>query len=875
MWRRKRSDTDFQEEIRAHIDLETDRLINDGVNSEEARALAVRRFGNVGKARETFYESRRALWFEHFIQDMRYAVRTLFRTPAFAIVAIVTLALGIGASTAIFQVLDTVVLKPLPVRDPQRLVELQGYHNANPNGFSYPLLREMAARQTTVEGIFASASASIREFSIAGRAPAEPVAAWLATGNYFRLIGTEAQIGRFFTEADDDTSMPAVAVISDGFWRREFGRQADAVGQSVRINGIAATIVGVTKREFSGDRVGTPVDIWLPISFAGQLSHPSSLTASSIWLQPMARLRSDVPSEQAQAELSLLWDQLKEFSIRFRGVTQYRLELLPAYQGLGTLSSQFSRSLWLLMGIVTLLTLLASCNLANLLLARASARAREIGMRLAIGARRGRLIRQLLTESLVLSLFGGGLGLMLAAVTSNPLVKLVSLGENWRLSLHVDWRILGFTTSLSLAVAVIFGLIPALVATRVSLNTALQAHSHSHTGARSRSRAAKLFVVSQVALSFVLMTGALLLVRSFWNLTHQDFGLKPEGVLFAELDGDGTSFKELIDTEVRQTIYRRINEIPGVVSGAVIGVGILGRWSSVGESPVALPERVVPGVKIVPVSPRYLETMEIPILRGRSITEDDRRNGTRVAVVNQSAARLIFGSDDPIGRTFASGTVFPSNFMFVVVGVMKDHRFGSPREPFGPLVYVPVVQMPAGGPPRLVLRTSTDPMQFVQPLQQSIREVAPSLKISHVSLVRDLVRNAARQERLLAWLSGAFGALAVLLASIGLYGVVAYSTQRRTQEIGIRLTLGARIGQIRRSVLQDTLSTVIIGVVAGLAATVVMSRYVQSILFELTANDPLTIATTSGVMLVVGIFAGYLPARRASRVDLVVALRYE
>jgi predicted permease len=867
----------MEREWQFHREARIDALTASGLSRVDAERQARMEFGDPLRWLEQGREARGLRWLTDLDADLRYALRQLRRAPGFTAVAVSTLALGIGANSAIFQVLDAIVLRPLPVRAPEQLVKLQGYHNGRGMIFSYPLLREMDARQTTVEGIFASASLNIRDSLIAGRAPVEPVAAWVATGNYFRVLGTEPQHGRFFNEKDDDTPAPPVAVISDAFWRREFGARLDALGQPIRINGVDATIVGVTKREFDGERVGAAVDLWLPISFAGQLSSPSSLTASSAWLQPMARIRADVPLKQAQAELSLLWDQLKGFNIQTRGVTEYRLELLPAHQGLGSLHSQFSRSLWLLMGIVGLLALLTSCNLANLLLARATARTREISVRLAIGAGRSRLIRQLLTESLILCVIGGGLGLVLAAVSSRQLIALASAGETWRLSMNLDWRVAGFTAMVSLAAVCIFGLAPALTATRIGLNTVLQGHSRMHTRGRSGRLATKAFVVSQVALSFVLVAAALLLVRSFWNLTRQDFGFQPDHVVFAKLTGDDRNVRQLMDRDIRQVIYRRMNEIPGVLSAAV-GTGILGEWSAYGVSPIALSDRTLSendGVRIVPVSPRYVETMSIPMLRGRSISDDDGRTTKRVAVISETAARLMFGSADPLGGAFASGTAFPSQVMFEIVGVMKDHKFGSPSEPFGPLVFVPLLQWPASGSLGVILRITGNPVNLASPLQGAIQEVAPGFKVGQLTPLRDLVRTAARRERLVAWLSGVFGVLGLVLASLGLYGVVSYGTERRTQEIGIRMALGARVAQIRRAVLTESLATVSIGILIGLAAAISTTRYLESLLFGISSSDPVTIVGTAFLMLAGSALASYVPARRASRVDPLVALRSE
>lgn len=875
LFRRPSIDDDIREEIESHLAMRAESNRASGLPPDEALHAARRQFGS----RARVHEETRALYIPWFIetigQDVRYGVRTLTRNPGFALTAVVTLALGIGATAAIFQALDTVVLKPLSVRDPHGLVRIQGYHDDRGNGFSYPLLREMTARQTTVEGIFTSAVVIAEAMAIDGRDPADQVAVWVATGNYFRAIGTEPWRGRLFADADDEPSAEPVAVISYAFWRRELGSRSDAIGRTVHVNGVTATIVGITRPEFGGERIGTPVDVWLPLSFADRLSGPSSVTASAIWLQPMARLRADVPLAQAEAELSLLWDQLKELSIQFRGVTRYHAALIPAPQGLGALHTQFSRSLWLLMGIVAVLALLTSCNLANLLLARAVARTREIGVRLAIGARRRRLVRQLVTESLVLCTVAGGLGLLLAAAGSRLLVALASAGEAWRLPLALDWRVAAFTALLSLCMAAIVGLAPALTATSADVTAALQGNGRRNAGDRRRHPVSQSFVVAQVALSFLLVAAACLLGRSFWNLTHQDFGFEPDGVLMAELD---TQRGSPVWTRSAEALHQRLGEIPGVVSAAVTSSGILGQWSPVGVTALATADRIVPadaGARIVPVSPGYVETMRIPIFRGRSIAEGDHRDALRVAVINETAGRLLFGSLDAVGRSFAAGSEFPSSSMFEVVGVMGDHVFAAPQQPIGALVFAPLAQWPAGGPPRAFLRVASDRVPLDTSLETAVQDILPGYTVSRVRPLADLVRLAARREHMLAWLSATFGGLALVLAVVGLYGVTAYSAKRRKHEIGIRMALGARPAEIRRAILKDSFVAVAAGLSIGLTATLVATRALDSVLFGLSRNDPATLLAAACVLFAVAMLAAYQPAERAARSDPLESIRQE
>ena len=872
------ADPRLDEELSTHLDLLTAEYERTGLQPEDARAAARRELGSGTRIREVHREQRRLSFVDSIFQDLRYTFRHWRAHPGFAATAILTLGLGIGANSAIFQLLDRIVLRSLPVRDPQHLVITQGYWNDDGQGFSYPLLREMNARQSVVEGIFASGGAPVKEIQINGRTVTETPDCSLATGNYFRLIGTTPQLGRFFTESDDAPAAPAVTVLSDRFWRSEFGGQTSAIGGTIRVNGVAVTIIGVTRPEFFGDRVGSTPALWMPMSMATPLGSPDSLTASMIWLVPMARLRADVPLAQAHAQLSVLWDQLREFSMQTSEPTKYRLELLPGRQGRNILQTQFTRPLWLLMGIVGLVALIACSNLANLLLARATARTHEMGVRLALGAGRTRLLRQLLTESFALAALGGLVGLVLASFASNQLILLASAGETWQLSTSVDWRIAMFTLLVTLASVIIFGIAPAFAATRVGLNAALHTSRRSYTGGAHRSAATRVFVIAQVSLSLLLVAGASLLVRSFWKLTHQEFGYQTESLLMVTLRNNGASFDEFLAPAFSLNVARRAKEIPGVRNAAVSASGLLNSGFGIDPGRLSVPDRALPEsavARIVPVTPGYLETMGIAVVRGRSLTDDDRRGSPHVAVISETAARLMFGSADPIGQKFSQGDSYRPNRAFEVVGVMHDVRYASPREPFGGLIFAPLGQVFLGTPPTLAVRTVGDTGSIPAALEQSIREISPEVKIVRIEALRDVVQTQARRERLLAWLSGAFGGLALLLAAVGLYGVISYAAERRTQEMGIRLALGARAQQVRALLLREVGFLLATGLVLGGAATIVLARTLRSLLFDLAPQDPATLAFAAMVLSLVALAAGYFPARRAARLDPMIALRTE
>jgi predicted permease len=681
-----------------------------------------------------------------------------------------------------------------------------------------------------------------------------------------------------FTETDDEPTSAPVAVISDAFWRREFDGSTNVLGRLIHIKKIPITVVGVTRQEFFGEIVGETPDLWVPLSLVSQIDPGLPLEPANVWLWPMARLRPDVPLSRAQSELDALYNQLKPFTIRSKDANQYRLALLPAPQGKGALHEEFGSALWILMAIVGMLALIACCNLANLLLARATSRSHEIGVRLAIGATRARVVRQLLTESVLLGLIGGGFAFLLAGASAHALVTLATIGQELSLTINPDWRVIAFTAGISFVAVLVFGLVPAVTATRVGISSTLQSSRRTHTGSRSRHVTSNMFVVAQIALCLMLVAGASLLTRSFWKLTHQDFGYTPDRVLTAYLhfdDSQGQLWKTLHSAPFRDALYQKVRGIPGIRNASLSMGGPLFFLSD--TRPFSLPGRASrenEQVSVVRVYPNYFETMGIPILAGRPITDDDRRGAPRVAVISETTARRFFGNENPVGKTFGFRK-FDAAQSIQIVGVARDMRYEQPREDFRSLVFVPMEQINAFSVPEIVVQADGDPTRFAEPVRKAVTELVPGLDVWGTKTLSETVLIRLRRERLLAWLSAAFGALALILASVGLYGVVSYRVELRTQEIGIRLALGANPRRLRTMLLRDVLQMVGIGLVGGGMATLAFTGILQTVLFELSPRDPGTLVVAAVVLMAVAIVAGFVPARRASRLDPMTALRRE
>jgi len=880
-WRRDEFDRELAEEMRFHLELKSEGNRAAGMAPEEAHLTAQRQFGNPTLLQEVSREMWGYRSLETLVQDVRYGLRMLIRHPGFTAVAVLSLALGIGANTAIFSLIDAVLLKYLPVKAPEQLylIAHAGERGVS-EGSNFPLFEQLRDHSQSFSGLMAF---NPNQWKVTANGETELISGQVVTGNYFSLLGVGAALGRTLTVDDDRVPKGhPVAVISYAYWQRRFAGDPGVLGQSIAIDLMPFTIIGVTPPEFFGLQVGRSTDISVPMSMHPLVGSGSSLSNRSGWwrLPMLGRLKPGVKVEQARAELDVLFQQFMadvEMKPEWRRDSFARVELIPASNGLAELRRQFSSPLQVLMVVVGLVLLIACANVANLLLARASVRQKEIAIRLAIGAGRVRLVRQLLTESVLLALTGGSLGLFFAYRVSNLLVSFIPpKGAPLTLHLSPDARILGFTAAVSLLTGILFGLAPALQATRVELNATLKDNARSPSGSPARFGLGKVLIVSQVAISLLLLVGAGLFVRSLQNLKHVETGFNRDHVLLFNINCYGTAYKGDKLSALHQELLEKMNALPGVRSATLstagpIGGGMDGRRITV---PGFAHRYEDEGISVNWVEQRYFETMGISLVAGRDFSLQDSEQAPKVAVISESVARYYFPNENPLGRRITVGLP-PEAGQCEIVGVVKGAKFDGLRKENTRVVYLSHRQSWTRPSITFALRTAGDPSNLIAAVRREVRAVGQDVPVTSVKTLAAQVDESLARERLVATLSGFFGLLALLLACLGLYGIMAYAVARRTHEIGIRLALGAQRGDVVWLVMRETLLLALIGVAIGLPAALATTRLISDFLFGLTATDPATISMATLLMIAVAALAGYLPARRASRVDPMVALRDE
>ena len=842
------------------------------------------------------------------LKDLRHAVRMLLGAKGWTAVVLLSLALGIGANTAIFSAINGLLLTQIPVRDPDTLVRLRysgrndmvtsssdyGFSAKAADGqnvrttFSYAMYQQFAADNRTMSDLFACAPYGRVNVVVDGQA--ELATAFVSTGNYYQVLGIRARAGRIITPEDDKPSAPPAAVISSKYWHTRFMTDPAAVGKTIRVNDVVVTVVGVIAPEFTG--IQQPVselpDIGLPLSLEPQLNTFGEARLGQPtywWLQVMGRLKPGATAAQVQGNLEGVFQHtaragldsyMKGLPEAERGTAMNRtrtevphLRVDSGSRGIYDVNTTNLRAATILGVVVALVLLIVCANVANLLLSRAATRQKELSVRLSLGATRLRLIRQLLTESLLLAAVGGVLG-VLVGYWGKQLLP----GPTGQAPL-LDWRVLAFVLAVTALTGIVFGIAPALGATGVDVNTALKQSSRSVAG--SRSVLSKSLLIAQVAISLVLLVGAGLFLRTLHNLRHVDVGFNPQNLLLFRVQPQLNRYDEKRTAALYGRLLERIAAVPGVRAAALTNPALL--TGSVNSTGIFVRGRVYANardsgtsINRLVVSPNFFEVMEIPILLGRGLTPRDNEAAPKVVVINDAAAKKFFPNENAIGQRFGSSV--ENNSQLEVVGIIRDAKYNSVRDAAPPTMYVPYLQTRAASA-IIAVRTAGDPAAATGSVREAVRQVDSNLPMVDVSTQLEQVERRFEQEKLFAQAYALFGALAMLLAAIGLFGLMSYSVSRRTNEIGIRMALGAQRGHVLGLVMRESMILVVAGVVLGVAVALGLSQFVATLLYGLAGTDAMTMAAAIGVMVLVSALAGFLPARRASRVDPMVALRYD
>lgn len=837
-----------------------------------------------------------------FMQDVRYAARQLRKSPGFAAVAIFSLALGIGANTAIFTLINTLILKSLPVRNPERLVSFgTGIDSGQIDGigpgaldiFPYDFYKQIEQQHEPLQDVCAIGSYPVTVSVRTGPGGvASQALSQLVSGTFFRVLGVEPALGRSILPEDADApGRNPVAVISHRYWLKTLSADPSVIGRSITINGTAFTVIGVTPPNFFGVEVNpdTP-DMWLPITMQQEVMlQPSLLNPHGLfWLHMMGRRKEGIGAQQAQAWAT---QQIQQFMLAREGaqisdkrqgeIRQIYIDMLPGGRGISHLRDQFSKPLYILMGVVVLVLAIACANLANFLLAKSAAREREIATRMAMGASPARVLWHVLTEALLLSSLGGIAGLLLAFVGTRMLVRFLAEGaKSSSLNASPDLRVLAFAFGASLLTGAVFGILPAWRASKLSAAALTSsARSASGTGARSKRLLPKILVAGQVALSLILLVGAGLFLRTLANLKNQDFGFNRRNVLLVDFAEKLAGYKADQLTSLHERIVHRLDALPGVTSASLSGSPPMsfGSW----RSPIfiqgyaAAPDEDL-STSINRVSSQYFETVGIGVLQGRAIGPQDTPTSLKAVVINQTLAKHFFPRGDAIGHQF---TVLDPSVPgpWQIVGVVRDTKYTDPREQPKRMIYLPLEQMTRDDhyAYTIEVRAEGDPADIANEVRAAVAEVDPALPLLEIRTIGDHLDLFMQNERLISQLASFFSVLALSLACIGLYGIMTYNVLRRTNEIGIRIALGARSGRVLWMVLRESLVLLGIGVAIGIPATLAAARVVQSQLFGLSPFDVSTMAAAVLAISAVVLIAAYLPAHRAAQVDPMVALRYE
>jgi predicted permease len=889
--------------MQEHLIQQTEENMRSGMPPDEARRHAALKFGVAETIREQYHAETSLPLIESTLQDLRYAVRILRKSPGFTAIAVGSLALGIGANTAIFTAAQHMLLDRLNVPHPDQLrmfywtqpkegivSSMWGSWDDMPDGgeistsFSYPVYQQMRQANRSMAEVFAFKPYGRMTVTISGNAEAAETE--MVSGNYYAGLGVRPQLGRGIQESDDgEVGSGPVVTISDRMWTNRFGRSPDAIGKTVLVNAQPMTVVGINPPGFTGanSAQGTP-DVFLPFSMQPIVAPdgsdtPSLLTNKSLWwVLMMGRIKPGVSSETSQASLNVALNAAVRATMDVKKDNQLpRLVLRDGSRGQNPSIEGFAKPLVVLMALAGLVLLLACANLANLLLARAGVRQREMSVRLAMGAGQGRILRQMMTESLLLSFLGGASGLLLAWLVRNTIPRLLS--NAWdppAFSARLSWPIFAFAAAVSVLTGIVFGLAPAWKSTRVEVSSSLKESGQTVTR-RRRGLGGKAIVAVQVALSMLLVIGAGLFVRTLMQLGRTPLGFRSHNLLLFSVDLPETRYPLAASTPILQRLDEKFASVPGVQAEALTELPLIsgsarnstlipeGQQKKAEGNPSALTNRV---------GAHFFETFGIPIIAGRVFTMQDAPNSPKVAIVNQSLAQKYFPNANPIGKTFQTGGRHPSTVE--IVGVCGDARYYRVRKEVQPTFYTPYWQVDEGvHDATFAISTQLDGHALLPSLRDAIRQIDTNLPMLDVRTQDEQIAANLRQERIFAVLSSGFGVLALALACVGIYGIMAYSVANRRNEIGIRLALGAQPGQVRAMILRESTRLSIAGIVAGVGTALFLTRLVKSMLYGIQPNDPLTISCGVLLLLAVALAASWIPARRAARVQPMDALRHE
>jgi predicted permease len=949
MKRRERMMKGLEQDIREHIETETQDNIARGMSPEEARYAALRKFGNVARVKEETREVWSFVWLEQLWQDLRYGLRMLRRSPGFTAVAVLTLALGIGANTAIFSLVDTALQRGLPVSDPQNLMLLQwtshsepkhlsyssygdcegGIRNATygkstPTGcsFSQPMINDIRSQTSVFSSVAAFAGGDRLDLSGNGAAGTVDSPEYVS-GDYFQTLGVQPFIGRLIATADDAPTASPVVVLSYNYWRSNFGGSAAVVGKTILVNKVPFMIVGVAERKFDALSPGNPVQVWLPLSVLPQIEAPwdnREADFNNWWLVALGRLKPGTSRTQAQAAVSTLFSNEVTHSAKplLKAEDNPAITLTPAQEGLTGDTTQISTPLYVLFLAVGVVLLTACANVAGLLLSRASARQKEIALRFTLGARRGRVVRQLLTESLLLSVAGGCLGILLAKWAAAAITAFVASNLEGRSTINpgINGRVLLFTAAVSILTGILFGLAPALRGMRVDLTPALKEGAGSAPPVRRSARwfsATNVLVVAQVSLTMIVLVAAGLLVRTLQNLKSVDPGFDTRNVLTFQVNPQLIGYKRAEIDSFYGELQTRLAAMPGVTSVSYSWMPLLGGglWTTDFHLPNT-PKDQLAEADMLPVGSGFFGTMRIPLRLGREFSAMDFVESARVAealsteqalvaagvkgaasavaeqnkkaaeglpptpaIVNSAFVRKYFSKTNPVGMRFGEHDAEDSDPVsrpgWEIVGVVGDARYNSLRRGVEPTIYVPS----SGRSAAFTLRTGINPASVIPQIRSIIGQMDKNLPIFEVRTETEQIDRQLFPERLIARLSSFFGLLALVLACIGLYGLLSFEVTRRTREIGIRMALGAKAGDVLRAVIAQGITLATVGIAIGMGVALGVTRFLGSLLYNVKAGDPLTFAGVALLLVTVAELACYIPALRAARVDPMVALRYE